>query len=256
MRRLSSLKSRLRRLLLRVTPERRPDPNALPPQILRKLVGGDHWDDVGSNQFEYLKKEGLQPGHSLLDLPCGSFRAGRHFIDYLETGHYFGVDMGVVGIERGIQYVLEPLGLMEKRPTIHVGRLTAEPNDLSLFTGFTRFDYIWMHALFDHIPNEIIHRALQDMSSILVPGGKLYATIFLNPHGPAFREPMIRPRNDSLENAVVTFPDHDPWHHTIDFFQETASGIPALRLDACLYDYPHPLGLRMLRFVRESPGAP
>ncbi len=81
-------------------------------------------------------------------------------------------------------------------------------------------------------------------------GGRLYATIFLNPHGPDFLEPIIHPRNGSLQGAIVTFPDREYWHHTLEFFEGIVNEIPELQLDACLYDYPHPLGLRVLRFIK------
>ena len=42
-----------------------------------KPEGIDHWEEVGRAQFDYLRKEGLQPQHYMLDVPCGSFRAGR-----------------------------------------------------------------------------------------------------------------------------------------------------------------------------------
>jgi hypothetical protein len=46
----------------------------------RAAVGG-HWHDVGRLQFETLVGLGLRPEHTLLDMPCGSFRAGRFFAE-------------------------------------------------------------------------------------------------------------------------------------------------------------------------------
>ncbi len=221
----------------------------------RKKTGGkpegiDHWDEVGRAQFDYLCKEGLQPHHYMLDVPCGSFRAGRFFIDYLSEGHYFGADREQKHIDIGIDQVLTSQGLLAKRPDIRTLEFTADAKDLAKLFG-RRFDFIWVHALFDHIPHDVIRYCLRDLSAILEPGARLYATIFLNPHGPQFLEPMVRPRNGSLERAVVTFPDREFWHHTLDFFEQAVRECPGLKLDACLYDYPHPLGLRMLRFVKQ-----
>jgi D-alanyl-lipoteichoic acid acyltransferase DltB (MBOAT superfamily) len=53
----------------------------------RDKVGG-LWDVMGKLQFDFLKANGLMPEHSFLDIACGSFRAGRFLIDYLECGNY------------------------------------------------------------------------------------------------------------------------------------------------------------------------
>jgi SAM-dependent methyltransferase len=214
-----------------------------------KAAVGGHWEDVGRNQFEFLIKEGLKPDHYLLDVACGSFRGGRFFIPYLMEGHYFAIDKDLNLIKIGIEQVLKPLHLLEKKPQIYTVELGKEPVDLKeILKG--SFDYIWIHALFDHIPPEAIRRCFHDLTKVLGSGGRLYATTFLNPHGPDFLEPIIHPRNGSLQGAIVTFPDREYWHHTLEFFESIVNELPELRLDACLYDYPHPLGLRVLRFIK------
>ena len=211
------------------------------------LEGADHWNDVGPNQFEYLKQKGLRPEHYLLEIPCGSFRAGRFLVDYLDKGHYYGADGSASSIDAGIKHVLQPKGLMAKEPAIKVLRLTPEGTDFHALFG-RAFDYIWVHALFDHIPHDTIRRCLRDFAEVLQPNGRIYATIFLNPHGDEFQEPMVRPRDGRMEGAVVTFPDREYWHHTVSFFEDAVAAIPSLALEGCFFDYPHPLGLRMLSF--------
>ena len=218
--------------------------------VAAHLEGADHWDDVGRMQFDFLLREGLQQHHYLLDVGCGSFRGGRFVVDYLQEGHYFGIDRDAQHLEAGIERVLKPANLTTKKPNIRVVEVSAEPKEFGELLGHTGFDYIWIHAVFDHIPPDSIQRSLYDLSKVLGPAGRMYATIFLNPHGVGFREPIIHPRNGSLKGAVVTYPDREYWHHTIGFFEEIVNGIPWLRLDTCLYDYPHPLGLRILRFLR------
>ena len=220
------------------------------------LEGQDHnhWDEVGRAQYDYLVCHGLKPSHTLLDLPCGSFRAGRFLIDYLDSGKYFGVDASQKAVDSGRERVLEPKGLLQKTPTIKVSRLTEQHQDFGALLGCRAFDYVWVHALFDHIPHDVIRTSLLDMADVVKPGGRIFATIFLNPHGPEFREPMIRPRHGSIQDGVVTFPDREYWHHTVDFFRDCIRGHPTLRLDGCFFDYEHPLGLRMLRFTRVEQG--
>jgi SAM-dependent methyltransferase len=216
------------------------------------LEGYDHWDDVGRTQFEFLLKEGLGPKDYFLDVGCGSFRSGRFVIDFLEAGHYFGLDRDRNHLDAGIKRVLRPSGLTTKNPSIRESELTKEPQNFRKLLGRDNFNIVWIHAVFDHIPPESIKRSILDFSEILCTGGRMYATIFLNPHGDSFREPLIHPRNGSLKGAVVTFPDREYWHHSLEFFQDIVQTAPALKFDGCLYNYPHPLGLRMLRFVRKA----
>jgi hypothetical protein len=138
---------------------------------------------------------------------------------------------------------------MDKKPQIHNVELLPEPTNFQAILG-ARFDYIWIHAVFDHVPHDVIRFCFHNLAEVMESSGRLYATIFLNPHGPDFLEPMIRPRYGSLDRAVVTFPDREYWHHTIKLFEDIVAEISGLRLDACIYDYPHPLGLRVLRFIR------
>jgi hypothetical protein len=49
------------------------------------------WLAIGKMQFAYLKRHGLRPGHTMLEIGCGNLRAGRLFIEYLDEGHYTGV---------------------------------------------------------------------------------------------------------------------------------------------------------------------
>jgi hypothetical protein len=79
------------------------------------LKESTNWEDVGRMQFEFLLREGLQPHHHLLDIGCGSFRGGRFVIDYLQEGHYFGIDCYYFGPAGGAPTKITagtPSGLM------------------------------------------------------------------------------------------------------------------------------------------------
>ncbi len=66
----------------------------------RDFVGG-LWDEVGTLQVEYLKTQGLSPGHRLVDIGCGALRGGLHFVRYLDQGNYYGLDINASLIEAG-----------------------------------------------------------------------------------------------------------------------------------------------------------
>src|SRR5216684_3760408 len=83
----------LKKIINKVRPQPQPNPALQPNGALdyREYVGG-HWDHMGRLQISYLMEHGLQPHHYLLDVACGSLRAGRYFILYLQPGHYYGLD--------------------------------------------------------------------------------------------------------------------------------------------------------------------
>ena len=53
----------------------------------------DSWLKIGQMQFDYLVSHGLKPDMRMLEIGCGNLRAGRLFIDHLDPGHYYGVDI-------------------------------------------------------------------------------------------------------------------------------------------------------------------
>ena len=53
---------------------------------------GGTWDEGGASQLAFLKGDGLVPGNRFIDIGCGALRAGRHLVDFLDPGNYYGVD--------------------------------------------------------------------------------------------------------------------------------------------------------------------
>ena len=49
----------------------------------RKYVGGK-WDEIGKLQFEFMKSQGVKPSDIVIDVGCGSFRGGIHFIKIMK----------------------------------------------------------------------------------------------------------------------------------------------------------------------------
>lgn len=83
----------------------------------RAFVGGEGklWEEVASLQLNFLKSEGLQTKHTLIDVACGSLRAGRLFIDYLNEGNYLGIDKEINLIIHGVAEELGIPAFVEKR---------------------------------------------------------------------------------------------------------------------------------------------
>ena len=84
----------------------------------------ERWLALGRMQFDYLVEHGLRPEHRMLDIGCGNLRAGWRFIDYLDTGNYYGIDISP-DILIAAQDTLREYGLQDKLPHL---TLTARPH--------------------------------------------------------------------------------------------------------------------------------
>ena len=75
----------------------------------------DRYDFMGATQFRLLTSLGLRAHHKLLDFGCGSLRAGKLFIPYLDAANYHGQDPNEWLIRDGIENEL-PVGVCEEFP--------------------------------------------------------------------------------------------------------------------------------------------
>ncbi|HEY2200624.1 MAG TPA: hypothetical protein VGH56_01955, partial [Solirubrobacteraceae bacterium] len=56
----------------------------------RAYIGG-RWEEYGQLEFDFMVERGLRPEHVMLDIACGSLRAGVRLIPYLDAGNYLGI---------------------------------------------------------------------------------------------------------------------------------------------------------------------
>jgi SAM-dependent methyltransferase len=118
-------------------------------------------------QIGFLRSQGLEPRHRLLDIGCGTLRGGIAFIDYLEAGHYVGVDSRPKVLEEARQELAES-GLEPKEPELVC---SSGPPAMS------GFDYAWAFSTLIHMPDEIVQAYLQ--AGLLGAEGALYANVLL-----------------------------------------------------------------------------
>src|SRR5205814_2018535 len=84
----------------------------------RSFVGG-MWDEIGELQLEFLRAQGLESHHKLLDVGCGALRGGIHFANFLQPGNYHGIDLNASLIAAG-KIELERSGLAQKNAQLLV----------------------------------------------------------------------------------------------------------------------------------------
>ncbi|MEU7578382.1 class I SAM-dependent methyltransferase [Streptomyces sp. NPDC041068] len=132
-------------------------------------VGGgpsvDRWTWIGRMQFDYLVGHGLQPHHRMLEIGCGNLRAGRLFIDHLDTGHYYGIDISP-DILIAAKHTLVRHGLREKLPYLTIA------DDLTFdFLPDAHFDVVHAHSVFSHSPLHVIEECFAHVGRVLTPEG-------------------------------------------------------------------------------------
>ncbi len=169
----------------------------------RELIGG-LWDEIGQLQFEFLVAQGLMPEHHLLDIGCGSLRGGIHFARYLEPAHYWGMDLSEPLLNAGYGIELAGAGLQDRVPRHH---LVAD--DAFRFERFgQRFDIALAQSLFTHLSANRIRLCLHNLSKVMHPGGRLFATLFIAPDEHPLDQGYFHPAGGE------TFSYQDAFHYT------------------------------------------
>ena len=147
----------------------------------RKWVGSDAasglpFENSCYFQLEFLIARGLSPGDQFMDIGCGCLRGGRHFIDYLDAGRYYGVDISAEVVYRGVRLELGVEKFVQKKPEFVVSNCF----------DFSSFDrppaYVFAGSLFTHLPMEDIQCCFQRLG-VLTRGAhvEFFATFSESP---------------------------------------------------------------------------
>ncbi|MEZ5461071.1 cyclopropane-fatty-acyl-phospholipid synthase family protein [Dokdonella sp.] len=201
----------------------------------RSMVGA-MWEEVGQLQFEFLRSEGLEPRHRLLDVGCGAMRGGVHFARYLDRGNYFGLDANASLIEAG-RRELDLAGLADRD-----AQLIADANfDVARFDA--RFDYAIAVSLVTHLYFNHIQLCLARVAEHLEPGGRFYMTFFEAP-APAHFQNLSHAGGE-----ITTSYLSDPYHQSFDELATLGrrAGLHAHRIG----EFGHPRGQNMILFAAE-----
>jgi len=201
----------------------------------RAFVGGG-WDKHGLRQLDFLVSQGLRPDHVLLDVGAGAFRAGRHFIDYLDPGHYYGIDINPSLLQVGYDHELSD----EQRAKLPIGNIHATDRFDADF-GDVRFDIALAQSVFSHVSLNHARVCLHRVAKVTKPGARFFVTFFEGPEGTPIDKMLVNPRR---------FHERNPYWYTRSDMQWVARDEPwRMRY---IGDWGHPAGQRMLEFTRLS----
>jgi SAM-dependent methyltransferase len=138
----------------------------------RAFVGVvEKYDIMSALQFNVLTLLGLRENHYLLDIGCGSLRAGRLFIPYLLPNHYFGIEPEKWLVEEGIEKEMGN-GIIEKRNPSFI-----YSKDFNCTSFNQKFDFIIAQSVFTHASQGQIKTCLNEVSKCMTPKTIFVATV-------------------------------------------------------------------------------
>jgi len=191
----------------------------------RKAIGG-MWEEIGRLQFNFLIRQGMGPGDSLLDIGCGTLRGGRLFIPYLNKGNYCGIDISPKAIEFAKNMVEEDIEMSIKEPEIFINgdkHLTFD-----CLNG-RRFQYILAQSVINHLPPHEVAICFNNFHKVMGFNAKAYITYMYRRHGC---------RKKSSKD----------WQYSLQYLSDL---LPSeLKCEAV--EYGHPRGMRMMRIEKND----
>ena len=150
----------------------------LPPgaKHYRAFVGPpQNYDIIAAMQFNLLTGVGLREHHTLLDIGCGSLRAGRLFIPFLLPGHYYGLEPNRWLVQQGVE---REIG----RDLVRIKRPVFDHNTEFKLTVFGRqFDYLLAQSIFSHAAPTQIVTCLREARKVMHPESIFLATYVPGP---------------------------------------------------------------------------
>ncbi|NOT45024.1 MAG: class I SAM-dependent methyltransferase [Acidobacteria bacterium] len=158
--------------------ERQLDRGGAHPTLGGRRKDAGTFETSGRLLVDWLVSDGLQPSDRLVDFGCGSLRLGRHFLTYLQAGHYIAMDLSDRFYQEGLAQLPEDL-VGASRPRFFL------IDDANLVTvAAERPEVVVSFAVLIHIPLDGVSEYFGRIARLLPPGGRAYVSF---QDGPEFR---------------------------------------------------------------------
>ncbi|MBC8155567.1 MAG: methyltransferase domain-containing protein [Bacteroidetes bacterium] len=160
--------------------------DVLTPPRSRIFIGAGDFKLVGQEfKRHFINNGGLKPHESVLDVGCGIGRMAIPLTDYLTSpGQYEGFDIVRQGIEwcqrtvtprfPNFRFQLADVHNSHYHPE---GRYQA--HDYRFPFADNRFDFVFLTSVFTHMPVRETEHYIAEISRVLKPGGRCFATFFI-----------------------------------------------------------------------------
>jgi SAM-dependent methyltransferase len=204
---------------------------------------GRAWGHTGQLQHDFLVAQGLAPTSKLLDVGCGALRAGIVIAKYLEPGGYYGIDVNESLIRAAVVHELPLAGLQDRVPVENLRVTDRFECDFGV-----AFDFAIAQSVFTHLPLNHIRLCLYQLSRVMAPGGRFFATFF--------EAPASTPHDRRVQQVMrLTWPERDPYHYRSDDLHWAAETVADWKV-RYIGDWGHRRGQRMMEYTLRSRDAP
>jgi hypothetical protein len=142
-----------------------------PHFTLGKNLRDQVFGQSGLNVLNFLKQEGLKPGHVCVDYGCGSLRIGQHLIKYLNSSNFWGLDVTERFYEIGKE-MIGPTLIRDKKPHLQV----ISPASL-MSTRSAKPDFVISAFVIMHVPPEELEDFIKNIIGLCVSKTKVYISV-------------------------------------------------------------------------------
>lgn len=157
----------------------------------------NRYDFMGATQFRLLTTLGLRSHHKLLDFGCGSLRAGKLFIPYLNSGNYFGQEPNQWLIDEAVRNELGNDLINLKEPNF------SNRNDFNL--GFKeKFDFIVAQSIFSHTSRKNLIKGIDSIYKGLSNEGIALITIIEGKNDYYGKKDWVYPGCTSFKKKTIS----------------------------------------------------
>ncbi len=199
-------------------------------------VGPAHlWEMKRRFQIDFLKQNGLEPSHHLIDIGCGTLRGGIPLIKLLDKHHYTGIEVREDVLELG-RDELRSAKLEKKEPNL------VHCQGLSSLDLETKADYIWAFAVLIHMDDDALNGCLSFVCHHLAPTGSFYGNVNIG-----------EADNGSWQGFPVVYRPMTWYEQTAERFGLVPTDVGSLLELGHDDGRPEPKSRRMLRFTHIDP---
>lgn len=160
--------------------------DALTPPRSKVFVGPGDFKRVGQEfKRHFIELGGLQPHEVVLDVGCGIGRMAVPLTDYLTLpGKYEGIDIIRMGIDWCQKNITSRFSnfrfqLADVYNSHYNVRGTYQAYEYRFPFDDNYFDFVFLTSVFTHLPVRETEHYLSEISRVLKPGGRCFATFFL-----------------------------------------------------------------------------
>ena len=153
--------------------------------------------ESGKLQYDFLRDLGMRKDDFVLEIGHGALHASRYVIDFLEEGHFSGIDPNDwLWLESSKKDDQLRRILDEKKP-IFLQNLEFDAKELGI-----KFQFVLSHSVLSHAAHWQLPLFLLNASACLAPGGLILASLRLS-EGNSYGSDGFQNSEDSMSEQWV-----------------------------------------------------